>query len=383
MRLFRNATVFAAELPAIDELRQHVEACQFVEVLPSHLSSIGFVPHPTTAELVTPIEGGYLLHIRRDEKVMPRQAVQQAQDKAVKARQEELGRELDGDEVKDLRERVFAQLVETALIKPGFLTAYYHVERGYLILPTTSKGDAQAVIRLLIKAIGQVRTQTIHVDSVKNGLTTRLRSYLDLGVDTFDGFKLGNVCHLKGEKGSAKFDLGDLDMAKRALGEALDNRMEVVAMELEHGSVGFKLTHDFKIRAIDFASVELSPEQQDAQDQEREGWDGVQLFRHEAAVQLLLLCGLVDALCALFGYERPAEVPLSEEVADGALDDDPLYEEAVEFVRKSKRASISALQRKLKVGYNRAARMIEQMEAAGVIKPMDANGFREVVAADD
>ncbi len=68
----------------------------------------------------------------------------------------------------------------------------------------------------------------------------------------------------------------------------------------------------------------------------------------------------------------------------GGLDDDseqdPLYDEAVAFVTESRRASISSVQRKLKVGYNRAARMIEAMEAAGVVSPAFNNGNREVIA---
>lgn len=47
---------------------------------------------------------------------------------------------------------------------------------------------------------------------------------------------------------------------------------------------------------------------------------------------------------------------------------------------ESRRASISAVQRKLKIGYNRAARMIESMEMAGVVTPMNSNGSREVIA---
>ena len=59
---------------------------------------------------------------------------------------------------------------------------------------------------------------------------------------------------------------------------------------------------------------------------------------------------------------------------------DALYDEAVRFVTESRKASISSVQRKLRIGYNRAARMIESMEAAGVVSPMSSNGIREVIA---
>ncbi|MCX7208011.1 MAG: DNA translocase FtsK [Proteobacteria bacterium] len=59
---------------------------------------------------------------------------------------------------------------------------------------------------------------------------------------------------------------------------------------------------------------------------------------------------------------------------------DPLYDEAVALVLKSRRASISAVQRQLRIGYNRAARLIDQMENAGIVSQMESNGNRTVLA---
>ena len=59
---------------------------------------------------------------------------------------------------------------------------------------------------------------------------------------------------------------------------------------------------------------------------------------------------------------------------------DELYDQAVAFVTHSRRASISSVQRQLRVGYNRAARLVEEMEAAGVVSPPEHNGQREVLA---
>ncbi|MFN2331226.1 MAG: DNA translocase FtsK [Halomonas sp.] len=71
--------------------------------------------------------------------------------------------------------------------------------------------------------------------------------------------------------------------------------------------------------------------------------------------------------------------------ADGSHDGDDaeqdvLYDEAVQFVTDSRRASISAVQRRFKIGYNRAARLVEAMEMAGVVTSMGTNGSREVLA---
>ena len=79
----------------------------------------------------------------------------------------------------------------------------------------------------------------------------------------------------------------------------------------------------------------------------------------------------------LVGVET-TDVPGTVELGDHE-NSEPLYDEAVAFVLDSRKASISAVQRKMRIGYNRAARLIETMEEAGVISAMNSNGSREVL----
>jgi len=65
---------------------------------------------------------------------------------------------------------------------------------------------------------------------------------------------------------------------------------------------------------------------------------------------------------------------------EGDAENDPMYDQAVEIVLKSRRASISLVQRNLRIGYNRASRLIEAMEKAGIVSAMDGRGGREVIA---
>jgi S-DNA-T family DNA segregation ATPase FtsK/SpoIIIE len=83
--------------------------------------------------------------------------------------------------------------------------------------------------------------------------------------------------------------------------------------------------------------------------------------------------------------EEIIQEPPSEEGGGGIADlsdaeSDPLYDQAVQVVTETRRASVSGVQRRLKVGYNRAARLVEAMEAAGVVSAMQSNGSREVLA---
>ena len=81
---------------------------------------------------------------------------------------------------------------------------------------------------------------------------------------------------------------------------------------------------------------------------------------------------LQDAGEAIAGIDREAR--------GGDIEDqDPLFDEAVQIVTETRRASISGVQRRLKIGYNRAARMIEEMERIGLVGPAETNGNREVL----
>jgi S-DNA-T family DNA segregation ATPase FtsK/SpoIIIE len=96
-------------------------------------------------------------------------------------------------------------------------------------------------------------------------------------------------------------------------------------------------------------------------------------------VDYLKLTGEPNYIAAVLdgsGGEAEGETGGSE--PDGEAD--PLYDQAVEIVLKSRRASISLVQRHLRIGYNRAARLIEQMERSGLVSSMATNGNREVLA---
>ena len=88
----------------------------------------------------------------------------------------------------------------------------------------------------------------------------------------------------------------------------------------------------------------------------------------------------------LQGEAEPFQWSLLPEEMKGAYEEEPddqLYRQAVEIVLQTRQASISLLQRRLRIGFNRAARLIERMEAEGIVSPMEGGRPREVLVSDD
>lgn len=377
MKLIKNALIYRASLPDAATLADHLAEKPFVPVPESHASSSGFIPHPTTEKLVSCFPGGFAFRLRREFKPVSKSAIKLALAEKVAALQGEQGRTLSKEEIDGLHVEIFEAALKTTLPERAEVDAFYHAESRTLLLATTNKDMASAMLYQLVEACGAVETSTIHVSDVKGGLTTRLRRYYaEDDREAFTGFSLGDSVVMKGKHGRASFDLDNLDNARRGVVEALDGEMQAERLELCHAdAVTFKLTKDFQLRGIDFHANE---------DEEEPEFDTVgELWEHTAGVHVLLLSAVVQALCDLFGYqEKPLPAAdTAEQTADPAADEDadPLFQDGVDFVRESKRASISAVQRKLKIGYNRAARMIEEMERQGIVTPMASDGSRSVI----
>lgn len=104
--------------------------------------------------------------------------------------------------------------------------------------------------------------------------------------------------------------------------------------------------------------------------------DDAEVHRVVAAVKALGAPEYIDEI--LEGDSLAGAYPADMAAENGEVDE--LYDMAVRIVTESRRASVSGIQRRLKIGYNRAARMVEDMERAGVVGPVGSNGMREVLA---
>jgi recombination associated protein RdgC len=138
--------------------------------------------------------------------------------------------------------------------------------------------------------------------------------------------------------------------------------------------VSFVLTEGLTLKKLKLLDVVL-----DVKDNHKD----VSAFDADVAITTGELMRMIpDLVEALGGRLEPQSIepsaPADHVEGDGP---DPLYDQAVTVVRQNKRASISLVQRHLRIGYNRAARLLEAMESARVVGPMESSGSRSILGS--
>lgn len=367
MNIIRNALVFSADLPDAKALAEAMEPLRYQPITEAQAQSLGFIETDATPGLVTSFEGGMTFTLRIDEKVLPRGPVDAEVNKEINAATVEAGHELDKGRIADIKEDVIARLVSTALTDTTMLRALYWPADKFLIVATSSKTNAERMMSMLVRACESVKTTTIHVDGIRFGLTAHLRNHLEGLPKDFGRFSIGDSVVLKSEGAKVVFDVGNLDHAREGLLEAIRGGMHVEKLELEHGTMSFMLNDQFRFSKVSFFGAEDEQEQPETLPE---------IWARTAHIEVSQFAAAMRELCSVFGRQTDIEID-GAEPGDGDKDD--LYSAAVSFVQKTSRASISAIQRHLKIGYNRAARYIEKMEAEGIVTPVQDNGTRSVI----
>lgn len=366
MKQLSNAIVFKATLPSIEAMRSHVEKLMFTPISSNSVSCAGFFANEFTAEVVNELVGvdGYTFQIRLDEKVLPAQVIKQKVKERVESYEKREGFPLSRKQKAEIKDEIILDLLPTALVKTNIINAYYETKSKYLVVDTTSKSIAQLVITMLIKCCDSVKTETININSLKLGVSAKLQSHLsESDSNALEGFELGHYCRLvkRGTKEKSIYENSSIDSIGERILEELNDGFEVDLLNLDREGVDFKLTDKFHFKAIRFVGFKLNEDCKD---------DKAYSFRYEAGVKMLMLVDTITATCDLVGYREDST---EEQECDN------LYDNVVAYVKEERRASVSGIQRKFMLGYNRAARIVEQMEANGIVSAPGHNGNREVL----
>lgn len=291
MKLIKNARVFKAVLPSASALEKHLAEKPFTEPMLLEAGSIGFIERDGFG-LVTPFHGGLAFAVRIDEKIVPVGAINTELNKRVKEIEQREGRKVGKKFRAELKDGVIADLRCKALVRTAIITCFYDTKNNYLIVPTTSATIAGRIVSLLVHAVGSVKTETIHVSDVKQGLTTRMKAWLDGDEDAFDDFDPQGQVSLAVNGQSLTIKMASLANAREGLQKAFETGFEVKSIRLFDGEVAsFVMSSDFVFSSIAFPAAPYDDNVED-------------LWQHEAAAQVLSFSSIITKLCAMFAYKE-------------------------------------------------------------------------------
>ena len=293
MTQFIKATrIFSAALPSADAMRGHLANETFAEPLSTQLTTSGFV-EMDQGTFVTEFPGGCAFKFRYAQKVIPGSIIKQAMADAVREIENETGRKPGKKEKADIKAGLIEDFAARAFVRTTDVICYFRSATNHLLVPTLSTSIGDRLMTKLVFAVESLKTETIHVSNVTQGLTARLKKWLDDEDDSFGEFYPVNEVDLEQEHRSVRVKMAALQSARATMESSLAQQFSVSAIGLSLEGDEFKLTHDFRLRAIKLAD----PEPVDENDFEP-------TFEAQAFMEVERIGLIVDQLVEMFSYQE-------------------------------------------------------------------------------
>jgi len=344
---------------------------QFTPCMGQEAVKMGFTypVHPTIKQLVHEGQDGlFVVAVKRQEKMLPAAVINEELQPKIAALELDKGRPLGRKEKQALREELIQALLPRAMPRSSVVTVIYDSKTGYLIVNTTSAGRAEDLLALLRKSLGSLPALPW---TDNNKLNLNMQDWL-AGKNLPTGFELGNSVELKApDEEGAKAKFSNHLLSSTEVQSHLDDKL-VTKLEMSlPNALSFTIADDGSIRRIQWNELTTNTS-------DELGWDDL-VLRVDA--DLLLMAQQFRALIAAVdgNVGEPTAKGVQKNPIWNAENEDPLYTEAVAFVVESKKVSVSAIQRKFRIGYNRSAYIVEGMARNGVVSEMGHNGNREVL----
>ena len=380
--MFKSLILYriGAEMPAsADALEADLERAQFAPCAPTEPLSAGFVAPRGHAHgaLVEVVDGQWIIRLQTEQRLLPPSVIADRVEELCAHIEDQTGRKPGKKALKDLKEQATHELLPQAFTRRRSMLCWIDPETKLLAVDAASGGRADEFASLLIKTISV--PMNLHLMQSAETPSACMAAWLMDGEPPAD-FNIDRESELKSEdesKSVVRYQRHALDIDEVRQHLQAGKRPTRLAMTWRD-RVSFLLTDELQLRKINFLDLcfegRATPEKDDA-------------FDADVALATGELRELIPALIEALGGEHELPIlaaadgkdvscPAPHMPSDG---DDPLYEQAVAVVREHKRASISLVQRYLKIGYNRAARLLEQMEKAGVVSPMRSDGGRALL----
>lgn len=324
------------------------------------------------APLVHSTNGFLLIAARKEERILPGSVVRDALQEKVEEIEAEQMRKVYKKERDQLKDEIVQAFLPRAFIRKSVTYAAIDVASNLIYVDASSSNKAEDILSTMREAIGSLPVRPI---SVKIAPTATLTDWLKTG-QASEGFFVLDECELRDtheDGGVVRCKRQDLTSEEIQLHLSSGKQVTQLAIAWSD-KLSFVLDSKLTIKRLRFEDLLQDQAAQDGGD------DAAGQLDASFNLMMLTLQGMMPALLEGFGGE---EIPqgLGTEAPANVETDDPLYDQAVSYVLTSRRAGVSAVQRSLNIGYNRAARLLELMEAAGVVSAASAEGRRSVLMA--
>jgi recombination associated protein RdgC len=373
--LYRIVSGLTIDAPTIESALKEAE---FVQCGASQEKSVGWVP-PRGQEhgaLLEVVGGQWILKLMTETKKVPGDVLKRAVEAQIKAVEAATGRKPGKKETRDLKEDAKLALLPMAFSAQAATLVWIDLSAGLMVVDASSQSKADNAITALIKsvdglALQLINTQTSPAAAMAHWLSTK---------EAPAGFSVDRECELKAcdeSKAVVKYGRHALDIDEVAQHIAMGKVPTKLAMTWD-SRVSFVLTEGLQLKKITFLDTVFESAPSNPADKADDNFDA------DAAIATGELVKLIPDLLEAMGGEVASEAAQAGGTEHSASvgsagEPDPIYDQAVDIVRTKNMASISLVQRHLAIGYNRAARLIEDMERAGIVSPMGSSGSRTVI----
>ena len=322
-------------------------------------------------------QGMFTIRIQKEEKILPSSVVNDELEEAVERIEMETGAPVGKKAKADLKQEIVTKLLPQAFTKRTNTYGTIIPESNLVIVHAGSDSQAEAWLAMVRKALGSLPVMPFARRSIQAELTHWVT---DTTPDTISLLEEAELKATDDTGGIVRVKNQELDSAEVSAHLDAGKLVQKVAFEYDE-AFSAVLCEDGSIKRIKLADHVLEENDDIPKDQVEARFDAdVYLY----VSTLLGFIKLIDAEFKLTEQEQ-ADSAIHEAEAEkpnpfvNSEGKDSFYDEAVEFVRETRRASASSVQRKFRFGYNRGARIIEQMEADGIVSKPGHNGAREVL----
>ncbi|WP_169141178.1 recombination-associated protein RdgC [Aromatoleum toluolicum] len=404
--MIRNALAY--HLPSgwpwdADAMSEYLSRRTFQPCCQLDHESSGFVPPRDEANLCHQVGDFLLVCLQTEERLLPAYVVAEHADLKAEEMMQMQGFKPGRKQMKEIKEAVLLELLPQAFTRKRRTLAWIDPASSLLIVDAASANRAEDVLSQLHQALDMLPVEMLRTERTP---TTTMADWLASG-DAPQGFSIDQECELVsvGEDGASvrytRHDLHGDDVRDHLAAGKLPASLALTFSD----RVSFVLTEKMEVKRVVLLDVPMQGREQ--ADDAIEQFDAdFLLAASEVGIlmrELIYVHGglmvksdadlVAHAESARGAFNRLAALAASDggsmTISDGegnvligaGNEYDPLYPDAKRIVIEQRKPSISLIQRHLRIGYNRAARLIEQMESDGIVSAMKADGTREVIAA--